>query len=106
MVKAIARAFRWRDMLESGTYATIAEIAAAEKINATCWPLAATNAASAGYCRGDSGWAAAGGAAARGPTATVSSGMGGTEIGTFAIPLEQCKKLTIRSASVGLQIPA
>jgi len=33
MVKAIARAFRWRDMLESGQYATIREIAAAEKIN-------------------------------------------------------------------------
>ncbi|MEA2906619.1 MAG: hypothetical protein QOI12_4006 [Alphaproteobacteria bacterium] len=32
-VKAIARAFRWREMLENGTYATIAEIAAAEKIN-------------------------------------------------------------------------
>ena len=35
MVKAIARAFRWRDMLESGTHATIAEIAVAEKINET-----------------------------------------------------------------------
>jgi hypothetical protein len=33
MVKAIARAFRWRRMLENGTYATVAEIAAAEKIN-------------------------------------------------------------------------
>lgn len=33
MVKAIARAFRWREMLESGEYATIREIAAAEKIN-------------------------------------------------------------------------
>jgi hypothetical protein len=33
MVKAIARAFRWREMLENGTYATIAEIASAEKIN-------------------------------------------------------------------------
>lgn len=32
-VKAIARAFRWRDMLESGEYATIREIASAEKIN-------------------------------------------------------------------------
>jgi hypothetical protein len=32
MVKAIARAFRWREMLENGTYATIAEIADAEKI--------------------------------------------------------------------------
>jgi hypothetical protein len=33
MVKAIARAFRWRGMLENGTYMTIAEIAVAEKIN-------------------------------------------------------------------------
>lgn len=33
MIKAIARAFRWREMLENGTYATIAEIADAEKIN-------------------------------------------------------------------------
>lgn len=33
MVKAIARAFRWREMLESGEYATIREIANAEKIN-------------------------------------------------------------------------
>jgi hypothetical protein len=35
MVKAIARALRWRDMLESGEYATIREIAQAEKINET-----------------------------------------------------------------------
>jgi hypothetical protein len=35
MVKAIARAFRWRDLLEKGTHATIEEIAAAEKINAS-----------------------------------------------------------------------
>jgi hypothetical protein len=33
MVKAIARAFRWRDMMESGQYATIREIANAERIN-------------------------------------------------------------------------
>jgi hypothetical protein len=33
MVKAIARAFRWREMLENGECATIREIAAAEKIN-------------------------------------------------------------------------
>lgn len=32
MIKAVVRAFRWRDMLESGAYATIREIAAAEKI--------------------------------------------------------------------------
>jgi hypothetical protein len=35
MVKAIAQAFRWREMLENGTHATIAEIAAAEKVNAS-----------------------------------------------------------------------
>jgi hypothetical protein len=33
MVKAIARAFRWRDMLESGAHATITEIAVVENIN-------------------------------------------------------------------------
>ena len=35
MVKAIARAFRWREMLENGEYPTIREIADAEKINET-----------------------------------------------------------------------
>lgn len=35
MVKAIARAFRWRRQLENGSYATVAELAAAEKINAS-----------------------------------------------------------------------
>ncbi len=33
MVKALARAFRWRRQLETGSYMTIEEIAAAEKIN-------------------------------------------------------------------------
>jgi len=32
MVKAIARGFRWREMLENSTHATIAEIAAAEVV--------------------------------------------------------------------------
>jgi hypothetical protein len=35
IVKAIARAFRWRKLVENGTYTTVAEIAAAEKINAS-----------------------------------------------------------------------
>lgn len=35
LVKALARAFRWRRMLESGPFATLAELAAAEKINAS-----------------------------------------------------------------------
>ena len=33
IVKALARGFRWREMLENGTWPTIKEIAAAEKIN-------------------------------------------------------------------------
>jgi hypothetical protein len=33
LVKAIARAFRWQKMLETGRYATIKEISRAEKIN-------------------------------------------------------------------------
>ncbi|MFM8808438.1 MAG: hypothetical protein ACKOJB_05960 [Chthoniobacterales bacterium] len=33
MVKALARAFRWRKLLETGAYGTIDEIAKAEKIN-------------------------------------------------------------------------
>ena len=35
MVKAIARAFRWWKLLETGTHTTVAEIAAAEKINSS-----------------------------------------------------------------------
>ncbi len=35
LVKALARAFRWRRMLETGRYATIDELARAEKINAS-----------------------------------------------------------------------
>jgi len=33
MVKAIARGFRWRKLLEIGVYSTVEEIAAAERIN-------------------------------------------------------------------------
>jgi hypothetical protein len=33
LVKALARAFRWRRMLESGRYGSLNELAAAEKIN-------------------------------------------------------------------------
>lgn len=35
MVKALARAFRWRRLMETGAYGTVEEIAAAEKINAS-----------------------------------------------------------------------
>jgi DNA-binding IscR family transcriptional regulator len=35
LIKALARAFRWLRMLESGRFATISELAVAEKINAS-----------------------------------------------------------------------
>lgn len=35
MVKALARGFRWRKLLETGVYGTIEEIAAVEKINSS-----------------------------------------------------------------------
>ena len=35
ILKAICRAFRWREMLERGEFDTIAELAIAEKINAS-----------------------------------------------------------------------
>jgi hypothetical protein len=35
LIKAVARAFRWRQMLETGRFATINELAAAEKINSS-----------------------------------------------------------------------
>ena len=35
LIKAVARAFRWRRMLESGRFGTIDELAAAEKINSS-----------------------------------------------------------------------
>jgi hypothetical protein len=35
LIKAVARAFRWRRMLESGRFATINELAAAKKINSS-----------------------------------------------------------------------
>jgi hypothetical protein len=60
MVKAIARAFRWREMLENGTHATIAEIGAAEKINESyVGRVLRLNAAGAGHHRSDPGRAAA-----------------------------------------------
>ena len=35
LIKAVARAFRWRRMLEAGRFPTINELAAAEKINSS-----------------------------------------------------------------------
>ena len=33
LIKAVARAFRWKAMLDSGGYASLGELASAEKIN-------------------------------------------------------------------------
>jgi hypothetical protein len=35
LIKAIARAFRWRNLLETGDHNTVEELAAAEKINSS-----------------------------------------------------------------------
>ena len=35
MVRALARAFRWRKMLDEGEYATLEELARAKGVNAT-----------------------------------------------------------------------
>jgi hypothetical protein len=35
MIKAVARAFRWRRLIETGTYATIEDIAQGENINSS-----------------------------------------------------------------------
>src|SRR3954466_6147107 len=35
LVKALARAFRWQNMLDAGTYGTIKEIATKEKVDAS-----------------------------------------------------------------------
>jgi hypothetical protein len=35
MIKALARAFRWRKLLETGVYGSIEELAGAEKINSS-----------------------------------------------------------------------
>ena len=36
LVKALARAYRWQKLLDAGTYNTIKEIAAKEKMDASC----------------------------------------------------------------------
>jgi hypothetical protein len=45
MVKAIARAFRWRRLLEEGQYGSVVELADAEKINKSYVSPAVLNAA-------------------------------------------------------------
>ena len=60
MVKAIARAFRWREMLENGTHATIKEIANDEESMSPMSRGSSADAAGAGDRGGDSEWTAPG----------------------------------------------
>ncbi len=39
LIRALARAYRWKRMLEAGRYRLVAEIADAEKINRSWIPL-------------------------------------------------------------------
>ena len=65
MVKALARAFRWRKMLDEGVHATLEDLARAKGVNATYVSRdPAADAARAGDRGGDPRRAAAGGAAA------------------------------------------
>ena len=65
MVKALARAFRWRKMLDTGVHATLEDLARAKGVHADLrQPGPAADAARAGDRGGDPRRAAAGGAAA------------------------------------------
>jgi hypothetical protein len=87
MVKAIARAFRWREQLENGTHATIAEIAAAEKINESyVGRVLRLTLLAPDTRRGDPAWTAAGTDDAGGAYATVSGALVRAEIGAFLHP--------------------
>jgi hypothetical protein len=75
-LQAVARAFRWREMLENGTHATIAELAAAEKINESYVGRVLRVTLLAPDIRGgDPERAAAGEAAAQGTAEAVSGGL-------------------------------
>ena len=65
MVKALARAFRWRKMLDEGEHATLEDVARAKGVDAVLrQPSSAADAARAGDRRDDPRRAAVGGAAA------------------------------------------
>ena len=66
MVKALARAFRWRKMLDEGVHATIEDLGAGQRrARDLRQPGSAADAARAGDRGGDPRRAAAGGVAAR-----------------------------------------
>ena len=64
IVKALARAFRWRKMLDTGVHATLEDLARAKGVRDLRQPGSAADVARAGDRGGDPRWAAAGGVAA------------------------------------------
>lgn len=79
LVKALARAFRWRRLLEDGSYGIIREVAAAEKINASylCRVLRLTLPAP-DIVEAIFGWATAGGHDVAAADAGGGGGVGGS----------------------------
>ena len=66
MVKALARAFRWRKMLDEGVHGTLGGLGAGTgRARDLCQPCSAAYAARARNRRGNSRWAAAGGGGAK-----------------------------------------
>ena len=77
LVKALARAFRWRKLLETGVHGTVDEIARAEGINRFLRePHPAPHLARAGHRRGDPRRPAAASAHPGEADEAVSGGMG------------------------------
>ena len=75
LVKALARAFRWKRMLESGEFTTIAELAEREGIAPSYMTRVCAHAARARHRRGDPGWKAGAGGDAGAGAGAVSVGV-------------------------------
>jgi hypothetical protein len=103
MVKALARAFRWRKLLETGSHTSVAEIAAAEKINASyIGRVLRADPALAGDRRGDPGREAAGGSTARRLPEAVSSrveGAASRDLGHFSLTGSRAGSPAVRDAN-------
>jgi hypothetical protein len=76
LVKAVVRAHRWRQMLESGEYASSAELEDREGQRFLCEPHPPTDPDCTRHHRGDPGWAPAHDAAVGCPVEAVAGCMG------------------------------
>ncbi|GGY37718.1 hypothetical protein GCM10007148_02490 [Parvularcula lutaonensis] len=89
LVKALARAFRWKRMLESGHFASISELTECEGIAPSYMTRVAPHAARAGYRRDDLGRAAGAGGDAGEVAGAVSGGVGKAALAIFSVtPLQ------------------